>query len=62
MPVLARADLSSPLHWIVDGLDECDSPRAFPDILRSLPKSNSAVHIFITSRKTETLANSLNRE
>ena len=62
MPILTRADLSSPLHWIVDGLDECDTLRAFLDILRSLPKCNPAVHIFITSRKTETLASLFNRE
>lgn len=53
---------SNPLHWIVDGLDECDTPRAFLDILRSLQKCNKAVHIFITSRKTETLTSLFNRQ
>ncbi|KAK8197607.1 uncharacterized protein BKA78DRAFT_278390 [Phyllosticta capitalensis] len=52
---LFQLDLGQPLHWIFDALDESDSPRALLDLLSNVSESRTPIHIFIGSRKTETL-------
>ena len=43
------------MYWIIDGLDEAESPRALLDLLRSIAASRTTIRIFIISRKTEPL-------
>ncbi|KFA45549.1 hypothetical protein S40293_06563 [Stachybotrys chartarum IBT 40293] len=53
---LPRADLNGPIYWIIDALDECDSPEAFIDCLQDLVSIDVTLKILILSRKISTLA------
>lgn len=53
--ILFAMDLSVPLYWVVDGLDECDTPKALPQLLHGFIGSNAFIRILIVSRKTESL-------
>ena len=53
--ILFAMDLSVPLYWVVDGLDECDTPKVLPQLLRGFIGSNVFIRILIVSRKTEYL-------
>lgn len=54
--VLFAMDLSFPLYWIVDALDESDFPKALLELLRSVTSSRTPLRILIVSRKTEPLS------
>ena len=58
--ILFKLELSHPLYWVIDALDESDSSEAFLDLLRSLPGSQTCLRILIVSRKTERLNLALN--
>lgn len=47
--------LPAPLYWIIDGLDEADSPQTLLNLLGSLSSSNQALRIIIVSRKNPAL-------
>lgn len=53
--ILFHMELSRPLYWIIDALDESESPKVLLDLLRSLPRSRTPVRVLIASRKTESL-------
>jgi WD40 repeat protein len=53
--ILFDLELSSPLYWVIDALDESDSPKSLLDLLRTIPSSRTALRILIISRKTEPL-------
>ena len=44
-----------PLFWVIDSLDECESPRETPKLLETLSNSQIRVKIFSTSRRTGAL-------
>ncbi|OAP59166.1 hypothetical protein AYL99_06464 [Fonsecaea erecta] len=46
-----------PLFWVIDGLDESESPKTVVELLQEiLLNSRARMKIFVTSRRTETLA------
>ena len=54
--VLSQISLTRPLYWIVDALDESDSPRLFLDFLQTLSTARVPIRILIVSRNTESLS------
>ena len=61
VPVLYRTTLSETMVWVLDALDECDSPKILLELLQSLSTSCTPVRLFVTSRKTESLLALFNR-
>ena len=59
--ILFELDFGYPLYWVIDALDESDSPKALVDLLRALPKSRTTLRVLIISRKTEPLSLAFNR-
>lgn len=51
--LILKIEDRQPIFWVVDGLDECDSPKSLLDLIRSCSKSPSPLRIFIASRHTE---------
>lgn len=47
---------SIPIYWIVDALDESESPKALLELLRSVISSHTPLRVLIFSRKTEPLS------
>ncbi|KAI4209636.1 MAG: hypothetical protein LQ351_007436 [Letrouitia transgressa] len=54
--VLFAMDLSFPLYWVIDALDESEFPKALLELLRSVTNSRTPLRILIVSRKTEPLS------
>ncbi|KAJ6447188.1 Calcium channel YVC1 [Purpureocillium lavendulum] len=50
-----------PVYWVIDALDECDSPKTLLDCLASLSASRIPVTAIILSRHTDSLAVALDR-
>ncbi|EFX02462.1 3-hydroxyacyl-CoA dehydrogenase [Grosmannia clavigera kw1407] len=42
-----------PVYWVIDGLDECDSPKALLYCLQNLAESKLPIKVMIMSRNTE---------
>lgn len=59
--VLSAMILPKPLYWIIDALDELESPKVLLQLFQSLSTFRTPVHIFITSRRTESLSLSFQR-
>ena len=59
--ILFAMDLSTPIYWVVDGLDESDSPKALLELLRNIPSSQIPLRVLVVSRKTESLSLSFGR-
>jgi WD40 repeat protein len=59
--VLFRMQLSHSLFWVIDGLDESESPKTLLDLFQTVPKSSPMLHILLISRKTEALAVAFDR-
>lgn len=59
--LLFELESPCPLFWVIDGLDESDSPNAMVELLQGLTMSRTAIRILIVSRKTETLHIALDR-
>lgn len=56
VPVLSQISLDKPLYWIIDGLDESESPKALLGLLQSLSIFRMSIRVFVLSRKTEALS------
>jgi WD40 repeat protein/pimeloyl-ACP methyl ester carboxylesterase len=54
--ILFQMEDAHPLYWIIDALDESESPEAVLDLLQTLPNSRLPIRIYISSRKTEPLS------
>ena len=54
--VLSQMVLPTPLYWIIDALDELESPKVLLELLQSLSKFRTPIRVFITSRGTESLS------
>lgn len=59
--ILFEMELSRPLYWVIDALDESESPKALLNLLQSLQSSRATVHVLIVSRKTERLVLAFDR-
>lgn len=44
-----------PFFWVIDALDECDSPNILLDLIRTCSSSSVPLRIFIASRQTESI-------
>ena len=54
--ILFAMDLSVTLYWVIDALDESESPKSFLELLRSVTSSQTPLRVLIVSRKTESLS------
>lgn len=61
MSILSKLVLFRPLYWIIDALDESDSPRVFLDLLQGLSSSCTPIRVLIISRRTESLSVAFDR-
>ncbi|KAI1190713.1 hypothetical protein F5B17DRAFT_37040 [Nemania serpens] len=57
---LLEIHVTKPIYWVIDALDECDSPKVLLDCLRSLTFT-PPVRILILSRKVDTISINFNR-
>lgn len=44
-----------PLYWVIDGLDEADTPQTLLSLLAAISNSNQAIRIIFVSRKSQAL-------
>lgn len=58
---LFKMDLQKPMYWLVDGLDESDSPQTLLDILSGISDSAVPVYLLVVSRFTEKLSLAFDR-
>ena len=54
-------ELWKPLYWVIDALDESDSPKLLLDILQDLPLFRTPIRVLVISRKTELLSRAFER-
>jgi WD40 repeat protein/pimeloyl-ACP methyl ester carboxylesterase len=59
--ILFKITGDRPLFWIIDGLDESESPKALLDLFRSIPSSKTPIRIFFTGRRTSPLSLAFDR-
>lgn len=52
---------SRPIYWVIDALDESDSPSAVVDILSSISALRAPVKVFVTSRDLPAIKNAFSR-
>ena len=53
--LLFKMEHRRPFFWVIDALDECDSPKILLDLIRTCSNSSVPVRIFIASRQTESI-------
>ncbi|KAI0967869.1 hypothetical protein F4678DRAFT_444830 [Xylaria arbuscula] len=53
--ILLETNLTGPIYWVIDALDECDSPRVFLECLGSFA-DRLPVRILILSRNTDSIS------
>ncbi|KAG8528983.1 uncharacterized protein KY384_006672 [Bacidia gigantensis] len=53
--ILFKTQFSTPLFWVIDALDEAESPQSFTNLFTKI-RSVTPIQIFITSRATKELA------
>lgn len=58
--ILFRMELPEPLYWVIDGLDESDSPNALLDLLRGISNSRVPIRLLAVGRKLQSLVLSFN--
>ena len=58
---LFKTNLSKPLYWVIDGLDESDSPSTLLNLLSSISSSSLPLRILFVSRKNQTLSMAFER-
>jgi WD40 repeat protein len=52
---LFRTEFAKPLIWVIDGLDESDSPSMLLELLQALRQTQTCVRLLVISRKTQVL-------
>jgi len=50
-----------PVYWVIDALDECDSPKAFLECLQGLSDATLPVRVLILSRNTDSISLAFDR-
>ena len=53
--LLFKMEHRRPFFWVIDALDECDSPKVLLDLIRTCSSSSVPLRIFIASRQTESI-------
>ena len=53
--LLFKMEHRRPFFWVLDALDECDSPKLLLDLIRTCSSSSVPLRIFIASRQTESI-------
>ncbi|KAL8686322.1 MAG: hypothetical protein Q9224_005482, partial [Gallowayella concinna] len=53
--LLFKMEYRRPFFWVIDALDECDSPKLLLDLIRTCSSSSVPLRIFIASRQTESI-------
>ncbi|KAG8158557.1 hypothetical protein KVR01_011679 [Diaporthe batatas] len=59
--MLFEMDVSFPLFWVIDGLDEAESPQVFLNFLVALSNSDLPLRLIVMSRETQPLTASIHR-
>lgn len=59
--ILFKRDFNGPFYWIIDAVDESESPKALLDLFRSILNSKTPIRILLVSRKTEPLSLAFDR-
>lgn len=59
--VLLRIELSDPLYWVIDGLDECDASRQAIKLFAEVLRGSSPIRILAISRRTPDIEAELKR-
>lgn len=54
--ILFKSSMEDPLFWIINALDECDSPALFLECLSSLSEANIPVRVTILSCNTQAIS------
>ncbi|KAI7777971.1 hypothetical protein LA080_002883 [Diaporthe eres] len=54
-------EYSAPLFWVIDGIDEADSPQALLSLLTGLSKANVPLRLILISRETQLLSTAFHR-
>ena len=54
--ILFKLELAIPLYWIIDALDESETPKALLELLNNVASSRTPIRILVFSRKTEPLS------
>lgn len=58
---LSEMQLTRPLYWVIDGLDEAANPHQLLEILADLQASKVPLRALVTSRWTQTIASAFDR-
>jgi WD40 repeat protein len=58
---LFTLDLTTPIYWIIDGLDESDSPTFVVDMLNSIDLSSTPIRVLLVSRWSTSLSSSFGK-
>ncbi|KAI4263424.1 MAG: hypothetical protein L6R42_001427 [Xanthoria sp. 1 TBL-2021] len=53
--LLFKMEHRQPFFWVIDALDECESPKLLLDLIRTCSSSSVPLRIFIASRQTESI-------
>ncbi|KAL8821675.1 MAG: hypothetical protein Q9223_000312 [Gallowayella weberi] len=53
--LLFKMEHQRPFFWVIDALDECDSPKLLLDLIRTCSSSSVPLRIFIASRQMESI-------
>ena len=59
--ILFKLDIGRPIYWVLDGLDESDSPHLLPEMLRSISSSKFPIRIMVVSCQITTLSSAFER-
>ena len=54
--ILFKLELTIPLYWVIDALDESETPKALLELLHNVASSRTPIRILVFSRKTEPLS------
>ncbi|KAI1178951.1 hypothetical protein F4777DRAFT_41545 [Nemania sp. FL0916] len=57
---LLESNITNPIYWVIDALDECDSPKIFLECLRSFA-GRLPIRILILSRNTDLISINFDR-
>lgn len=59
--ILFRLDLTTPLYWILDAIDESDSSQSLLELLSKVSSSKTSVRIIMISRRNVALSSAFSR-
>ncbi|KAI9840612.1 MAG: hypothetical protein M1837_001508 [Sclerophora amabilis] len=59
--ILFKSQFNRPLYWVIDGLDESDSPPSIINLISEILSASVPIHILIVSRETNELSSSFQK-